>query len=89
MRAQVAKWGNSLALRIPGAFARQIGVEDGRPVDIVVTDGKLVVTPVASQPSYEIRNLSWTERGATFACKAGDVVLADVRARLKSVPGIA
>jgi antitoxin MazE len=57
MRAQVAKWGNSLALRIPGAFARQIGVEDGRPVDIVVTDGKLVVTPVASQPSYDIHDL--------------------------------
>ena len=57
MRAQVAKWGNSLALRIPGAFARQIGVEDGRPVEIEVRDGKLVVTPVASQPTYDINDL--------------------------------
>jgi hypothetical protein len=35
-----------------------------------------------------MRHLSWTERGATFACKAGDAVLADVRARLKAVAGI-
>ena len=36
----------------------------------------------------QIRNLSWTERGATFACKAGNDVLAEVRGRIKAVAGI-
>lgn len=46
MIAAVAKWGNSLALRIPNAFAREIAVGEGASVDISVVDGALVIRPV-------------------------------------------
>lgn len=29
MNLQIAKWGNSLAVRIPAAYARQIGIKEG------------------------------------------------------------
>jgi antitoxin MazE len=46
MISAVAKWGNSLALRIPSAFAREIRVGEGVSVDISVANGALVVRPV-------------------------------------------
>ena len=46
MRVQVRKWGNSLALRIPKPFAEDAEVQEGTIVDLSVSEGKLVVTPV-------------------------------------------
>lgn len=46
MRVQVQKWGNSLALRIPKPFAEDAEVQEGTIVDLSVSEGKLVVTPV-------------------------------------------
>jgi antitoxin MazE len=43
---QVQKWGNSLALRIPKPFAQDAAVKEGTLVDVSVSEGKLVVTPV-------------------------------------------
>ncbi len=43
MQTRVQKWGNSLALRIPRAFADSINLKDNAPVEISVVDGKLVV----------------------------------------------
>ena len=46
MVTKVQKWGNSLGLRIPKAFAAEAQVEAGSPVDISVESGILVVRPV-------------------------------------------
>jgi antitoxin MazE len=46
MRTRIQKWGNSLGLRIPKAFADDVEVEEGSTVDIRVEDGGLVVRPV-------------------------------------------
>jgi antitoxin MazE len=46
MRTRIRKWGNSLGLRIPKAFADDVEVEAGSTVDIRVEDGGLVVRPV-------------------------------------------
>jgi antitoxin MazE len=32
MNVQISKWGNSLALRIPAAFAKEIKLKDGDKV---------------------------------------------------------
>ena len=40
------KWGNSLALRIPKAFAAEVGIDDNAWVDISLVDGKLVLMPL-------------------------------------------
>lgn len=45
MRATVQKWGNSLALRIPRPFAREVRLENNSPVEMTLEEGKLVVRP--------------------------------------------
>lgn len=54
MIASVVKWGNSLALRIPSAFAREISVAEGVSVDISVVDGALLVRPVDDSHVYDL-----------------------------------
>jgi len=43
MKVAFLKWGNSLALRIPKAFAQEIGASAGKAANMEVRDGKLVV----------------------------------------------
>ncbi len=57
MIAQVAKWGNSLALRIPAALAQTLGVKEGRSVELRVEDGRLVALPIDDKPSYTLDEL--------------------------------
>ncbi len=57
MITAVAKWGNSLALRIPNAFAREISVREGVSVDISVANGALVVRPVDESHVYDLDEL--------------------------------
>ncbi len=37
---QVAKWGNSLAVRIPMAVVEALGLEEGDDIEILVADGR-------------------------------------------------
>ena len=54
MRSRVQKWGNSLALRIPKSVAGEIGIQRESQVEMVLADGKIVVTPVAKpQPTLK------------------------------------
>ena len=45
MVATVAKWGNSLAVRIPQHVVKEIQLTEGAEVDLVVIDGNLVIRP--------------------------------------------
>jgi antitoxin MazE len=56
MVVQFAKWGNSIALRIPTAYAKDIGAAEGRCADISVQDGKLIVALVEC-PVYDLSEL--------------------------------
>ena len=46
---QVLKWGNSLALRIPAAIAKQMRVSAGKRVEIRLEGTTLVVEPAAEE----------------------------------------
>lgn len=47
MNLQIAKWGNSLALRIPADYVRRIGIKEGDSVEASLTvDGGLSLRPV-------------------------------------------
>jgi len=46
MKAKVQKWGNSLAIRIPGAFARQTGMHENGPVEITIDGDSLTIRPI-------------------------------------------
>ena len=46
MQTKIQKWGNSLGLRIPRAFAAEAQVEEGATVDLSVQNGRLLVRPL-------------------------------------------
>ena len=46
MKAQIQKWGNSLALRIPKSFAVESKVAQGSVVEVSLEQGKIVVAPI-------------------------------------------
>lgn len=56
MRSKVQQWGNSLALRIPKAFAEETGLGARSEVDITVEGQALVVAPVRA-PRYTLEAL--------------------------------
>jgi antitoxin MazE len=70
MISSVAKWGNSLALRIPNAFARELDVREGVSVDISVSDGALVIRPVEGRHIYDLDALL---RGITEENRHGEI----------------
>lgn len=45
MVATVARWGNSLAIRLPQHIAKEIELTEGVEIDLVVIDGNLVIKP--------------------------------------------
>lgn len=45
MVTTVAKWGNSLAIRLPQYLVKEIRLTEGVEVDLVVIDGNLVIKP--------------------------------------------
>ena len=45
MLARVRKWGNSLAVRIPKAFADEAGLEQDSEVKVSLVDGRIVIEP--------------------------------------------
>ena len=46
MNIQISKWGNSLALRIPATYIRQIQLKDGDRVEATLSkDGSLIIKP--------------------------------------------
>ncbi len=56
MKVQIQRWGNSLALRIPKAFAVESRVEQGTMVEVSLEQGKIIVTPVA-EPEFNLDDL--------------------------------
>jgi len=56
MVATVAKWGNSLAVRIPQHILKEMQLTEGTEVDLVVVDGNLVIKP-RSQKRYSLEEL--------------------------------
>jgi antitoxin MazE len=47
MRAKVARWGNSLGLRLPKAIADEAQLTEGQIVNLTVRDRSVVVEPTS------------------------------------------
>jgi antitoxin MazE len=56
VQTRIRKWGNSLGLRIPSAFAREAGVQAGSEVDLSIRNGDLVMRP-ARRRRYRLKDL--------------------------------
>jgi antitoxin MazE len=76
MDLQVAKWGNSLALRIPAEYVRSIGIKEGDRVEASLTvDGGLTIRPATWNRKAFCRNLA----AAREAMPMGKSVMDEVR----------
>ena len=53
MLANVAKWGNSRALRIPKDMALEVGLDFGSQVELIAEEGQIRIVP-AKQPKYTL-----------------------------------
>ena len=54
MKTRIQKWGNSLAVRIPKAFAAEAGFDANSSVELSLVRGKLVIEPSAAEsPTLE------------------------------------
>lgn len=56
MVATIAKWGNSLAIRIPQNLAKEINLAEGSEVQLVLIDGKLTIEPITRR-RYSLEEL--------------------------------
>jgi len=56
MLTKVQKWGNSLALRIPKAFAIDTQLENNSLVEITLEEDQIVITPVPT-PTWKLEEL--------------------------------
>jgi antitoxin MazE len=54
-KTQVAKWGNSLGLRLPKSVALEAQLAEGDTVDVSVDNGAIVIRP--SRPRYTLDDL--------------------------------
>jgi antitoxin MazE len=52
-KAQLAKWGNSLAVRIPKAVAEQARLQEGDSIVIEAVQGRIELRPAARIPTLE------------------------------------
>ncbi len=44
-QVQIAKWGNSSAIRLPKAVLDELGLKPGQSVELTVKDGKGIIEP--------------------------------------------
>ena len=56
MLTKVQKWGNSLALRIPKAFALDVQLENESVVEVFLEEGRIVIRPIAA-PDWSLDGL--------------------------------
>ena len=76
MNLQVAKWGNSLAFRIPAEVVRSLGIKEGDSVEASLTvDGGLTIHPATWDRKAFSKELS----AARSEMRMGQSVMDEVR----------
>ena len=80
MNIQISKWGNSLALRIPAAFIKEIQLKDGDRVEATLSsDGALVIRP----QKLDRKTLSKMARELRSTMKMGTSVIDELRSEAR------
>jgi antitoxin MazE len=57
MRVSIARWGNSLGVRIPKEIARPLALSEGAQVEIVAEGDRVVISPIRHPPRYNLADL--------------------------------
>ena len=80
MNIQISKWGNSLALRIPTTFIKEIQLKDGDKVEATLSsDGALVIRP----QKLDRKTLSKMAKELRSSMKMGTSVMDEVRSEAR------
>ena len=53
MRTHIARWGNSLALRLPKSMTTSLRLQEGAAIEIIETETGIVLQPVKKQHSLK------------------------------------
>jgi antitoxin MazE len=53
MHTQIGKWGNSLAVRIPGTYAKDLDLKEGMDLDVSLVEGGILLSPQPRRYSLE------------------------------------
>lgn len=53
MKVKLAKWGNSLAVRIPAPIAADASLSAGSTFEVTVASGRIQLDPVKCEPTLE------------------------------------
>jgi len=56
IRATVGRWGNSAAVRLPAMLMAQANFSAQQPIDLVVSEGRIILEPVTA-PEMNLNNL--------------------------------
>jgi antitoxin MazE len=62
MKTEFVKWGNSLALRIPATFAKQVGATAGKRAEMSIEGGALIIKIVRPKRRRRYRLEELVER---------------------------
>ena len=80
MNIQISKWGNSLALRIPASFIKEIKLKDGDRVEATLSkDGSLIIRP----QKLERKEIAAQLRAFRATLKMGKSVMEEVRSKAR------
>jgi len=55
MKVRIARWGNSLGIRIPRDIAGRVGLTEGSQVDVEAKGDRVVISP--TRPHYRLDDL--------------------------------
>ena len=55
MQVQLARWGNSLGVRIPKEIAGRLGLAEGARVEMSTEDGRIIIS--SATPRYRLAEL--------------------------------
>ena len=80
MNIKISKWGNSLALRIPASFIKEIKLKDGDRVEATISsDGTLVIRP----QKLDRKTLSKMAKQLRDSMKIGTSVMDEIRSEAR------
>ncbi|NUQ01579.1 MAG: AbrB/MazE/SpoVT family DNA-binding domain-containing protein [Armatimonadetes bacterium] len=75
MRAKIARWGNSLALRVPKPVAEEAGLAEGAVVELTAGPSGLQVSPVDDEvPPLDILLAQVTAANRHEAVETGTAI---------------
>jgi len=57
MQTSVQKWGNSLGLRIPSVYAKELHLLDGSIVDIEIKENEIIISPAKKKSLNDLIQL--------------------------------